>query len=90
MALKKQLRVKILGNGEDIEALVTLSGDDIAGWRAEVVAEWRGKQLTHDTPRLDRERDALQVAAVWMRSHFKARTTCLGAVCMITADKDAA
>lgn len=80
MALRKQLRVKVLGNGEDIEADVTLSGDHEFGWRARIVAHWRGEELSHKTELFDHEREALAEAARWMRSHFRANSTWLVAI----------
>jgi hypothetical protein len=68
MALRKQLRLEILGNARDIEATITIDDDLLLGCRASVTADVNGEQVSHKTGWVDHERDAIAAASTWVRT----------------------
>lgn len=81
MALKRSLRLKVLGRHHDADADLELTADEDLGWRALVIVQPAERKLVHKTAWYEDEREALSAAATWLYSHFVATIT--GAVVVV-------
>lgn len=90
MALKRLLRVKVLGRPDDADADVELTEDRELGWRALVTARCAPGKPPYKTQWFERERDAIAAVATWMYSQLDATATSLGMVVAISGAREMA